>query len=72
MNLKALRQKQKLTREALAEKVGCSAQQIYNFENNRATIPAKYLSAYAKALKVGDGPFITFVLRTRNARFLKG
>ena len=62
MNLKNLRQKQKLTRVALARILGCHKQQIYNFETGKAPVPEIYIGKLCRALKISEAKYVYYLV----------
>jgi len=71
MNLKTLRKKQKLTRLELAEFLGCHKQQIFNFEAGTSTIPLKYASKLAEALKINKRELLDFIVKSKVNKLMK-
>lgn len=71
MNLERLRKKQKLTRIELAEILGCHKQQIFNFEKGTSTIPLKYTTKLAEALKISQKELTEFIVKSKVERLMK-
>ncbi len=70
--IKESRESRGLTQKQLGAKVGCSAQQIYNFETGRSPVPMKYIKKMADTLKIPQRKMLTEILNFRNMKFVKG
>ena len=69
--LKEKRIERGLTRNDLGALVGIHPQQIYNIEVGKAAIPLKYVSKFAKHLRVRKHVLLDLVIKDKTARYLK-
>lgn len=61
-----------LTRQELADKIGCHKQQVYNFETGASPVPIKYAAKMAEALGVPEKDLIEVLKQIKLKRYLEG
>jgi len=58
LQLKLLREKKKISQQALSEKIGCDRQYVWKVENGHINISADYIDKFIKGLQCKHSDFL--------------